>query len=94
MKRSTAMIITVVTALACGLPSLLLLCVGILALVGAQMPEVMANTPGTKPGDAVLGSWIFICVGAGLLLVPITAGIFSFRMSEGESDSETIEPLS
>jgi len=93
MKQSTAIIITVVAALLCGLPSLLMICIGAFALIGLQMPDAMATNPGT-PEQAVLGAWIFIGCGGALLLIPIAAGIFSFRLSSmEESISDLNEPL-
>lgn len=93
MKRSTAIIVTVVTTLLCGLPSLIMICVGALALIGSQMPDVMATNPG-GPEQAILGAWMFIGCGMGLLLVPAAVGIFSFRTSEEEAITDLIEPLS
>jgi len=93
MKRSTAMIVTITAALLCGLPSLLMICIGAFALIGSQMPDVMATNPG-NPEQAILGAWIFIGCGGALLLIPIATGIFSFRLSNmDESISDLNEPL-
>jgi len=86
MKRSTAIILTVVSSLLCGLPSLFLLCTGGLAIIGAQSPEVMAQNPGSS-GDVMTGSVMFICLGGVLLLIPILVGFFSFRMSKTEESA-------
>jgi len=86
MNRSVAIILTVVTALACGLPSIILMCLGALALLGTQMPEVMAQTPGSTPEEIMIGSAMFLCLGAALLLVPVLVGIFSFKFSKKEDD--------
>lgn len=93
MKRSTAIVVTLITSLLCGLPSLIMLCIGILALLGTQMPEVMAENPGTTPGDVTLGSGVFICFGLVLLIIPILVGFFSFRMSETKPITDMLEPL-
>lgn len=91
MNRTVAIVITVVTALACGLPSFVLMCFGVLALVGAQMPDVMAQNPST-PEEVTLGAAMFLCVGAVLLVIPILVGIFSFRFSSKDgSVTDTID---
>jgi membrane protein implicated in regulation of membrane protease activity len=84
MNRTTAIIVTIVTALLCGIPSLVLLCLGVLALFGAQMPEVMAQNPGSTPEEIMLGAGMFLCFGAVLLVIPILVGVFSFRLSKKE----------
>ena len=82
MNRTTAMIVTIVTALACGLPSLVLICLGVLALFGAQVPEVMAQNPNSTSQDVMLGAGMFLCFGVVLLIIPILVGVFSFRLSK------------
>jgi len=84
MNRTTATIVTIVTALLCGLPSLVLMCLGVLALFGTQMPEVMAQNPTSTPEEVMLGAGILLCFGAALLIIPILVGVISFRMSKKE----------
>ena len=92
MNRTMAIILTIVTAVACGLPSIALMCLGGLALMGTQMPEVMAQNPNATPEEVTLGAVMFLCVGAVLLLVPILVGIFSFRFSKkNEPETNTFD---
>ena len=93
MTRTTAIIVTALTALICGLPSLLMLCLGAFALLGTQMPEVMAQNPESTPGEVMLGSWMLICFGGVLLAVPILVGFFSFRLSATEAITDMTDPL-
>lgn len=93
MTRATAIIVTILTALLCGLPSLLMLCIGAFALLGTQMPEVMAQNPESSPGEVMFGSWILICFGVVLLIVPILVGFFSFRLSATEAITDMTDPL-
>jgi len=79
MNRTTAMIVTIVTAFACGIPSLVLMCLGVLALIGMQSPEAMAQNPGATPEEVMLGAGMFLCGGAVFLIIPILVGVFSFR---------------
>ena len=88
MNRTTAIVATIVTALACGIPSLILICLGVLALSGTQMPEVMAQNPDTTPEQVVLGAGMFLCFGAVLLIIPILVGVFSFRLSKKNETTE------
>lgn len=81
MNRTTAIIITAVTALCCGLPGLGLICTGALAAMGSQMPEAMAGNPST-PEEVLIGSVLFACVGIILLVLPVVAGFISFRMAK------------
>jgi hypothetical protein len=90
MNRTTAIVATVITSLACGIPSLILLCFGGLALMGTQMPEVMAQNPDSAPGDVMMGAGMFLCVGAVLLIIPVLVGVFSFRLSKKE-DTDVID---
>ena len=87
MNRTTATIATVVTSLACGVPSLILMCLGVLALMGTQMPEVMAQNPGSSAEEVSIGAGMFLCFGAVLLIIPILVGVFTFRMSKTEDPS-------
>jgi hypothetical protein len=91
MNRTTAIIVTIVTALACGVPSLVLMCLGALALFGAQLPEVMAQNPGSTQQDVMVGSVMFLCVGAVLLVIPLLVGFFSFRLSKKEESANQID---
>ena len=84
MNRTVAIVLTIATTVACGLPSVVLMCLGVLALMGTQMPEVMAQNPGSTAEEITLGAVLFLCVGAVLLIVPVLVGIFSFRYSKKE----------
>lgn len=97
MNRTTAIIVTIVTALLCGLPSLVLMCLGAFALLGTQMPEVMAQNPTATPDEVMLGAGVMVCFGAVLLIIPILVGVFSFRMSKKEDEAinyDYIPPVS
>ena len=88
MNKNTAIIVTVVSALLCGCPGLALAGLGVMAVFGSQMPEVMAQNPGT-PQDALLGAGMFICFGGILILIPVIAGIFSFRSARSNEPDTT-----
>jgi hypothetical protein len=91
MNRTVAIVLTIVTALACGLPSCFLLCMGVFALIGAQMPEVMAQNP-SSPEEVMFGAGVLLCIGAVLLVVPILVGVLSFYFSKKEEPA-TIDTI-
>lgn len=84
MNKNTAIGITIATALLCGCPGLVLAVMGIMAAFGSQVPEVMAQNP-NSPQDVLLGSGMFLCFGAILILIPIVAGILSFRAAKSNT---------
>ncbi len=86
MSKTTAIVITVATALLCGCPGLFLAVMGIMAAFGSQVPEVMAQNP-NSPQEVLLGSGMFLCFGAILILIPIVAGILSFRAAKPNEPS-------
>jgi hypothetical protein len=90
MNRTTAIILTVVTAVLCGLPGLGLICFGALAAIAGQSPEVMRNVEGTAQ-DLYLGVAIFVCGGLLMLVVPLVVGYISFQMSKSLEESPSIK---
>lgn len=82
MNRTTAVILTVVSALLCGLPGLGLICFAVLGLVGINMPGFYEQNPGATPQQGLLGVGAFVCFGILLLIIPTLVGIFSFKMSK------------
>jgi len=95
MNRTPAIIITVASAFLCGCPGLALAALGVMAALGSQMPEMMAQNQGT-PQEALFGAGIFICFGAVLMLIPIIVGILSIRTAKTEEPNinEAIPPVS
>jgi hypothetical protein len=81
MNRTTAIVITVVSALLCACPGLALIALGAMAAFGSQVPEVMAQNTNT-PEEVLLGSGMFICFGAVLILIPVIVGVLSIRFAK------------
>jgi hypothetical protein len=86
MNKNAAIGITIATALLCGCPGLFLVVMGVMAAFGSQVPEVMAQNP-NSPQEVLLGSGMFLCFGAILILIPIVAGILSFRAAKSNAPS-------
>lgn len=82
MNRTTAVILTIISALLCGLPGLGLICFSALAVVGINTPGFYGQHPGSTPLQGWIGVGTFICFGIVLLIIPAVIGIFSFNMSK------------
>jgi hypothetical protein len=89
MNRTTAIIITIVSALLCGLPGLLLIIFGGLAAMGSQVPEVVAESNGTAE-QALLGAGVFLCFGAILMVFPVIVGFLTIGFAK-KSEAAALE---
>jgi len=76
-KKTGGIIGTIASALLCGLPGIVLACLGVMAVVGAQGPEIASNN--AKWQNAMIGGVAFLCGGAVLILIPLIVGFFSLR---------------
>ena len=95
MNRTTAIVITVVTVLLCGCPGLVLVILGVLAAIGAQLPEVMAQNA-YAPQDVLIGAVMYLCFGGVLILIPVLVGFLSIRYAKPSEPgiNEPIPPAS
>ncbi len=82
MNRTAAIILTVATALLCGLPGIGLMCFAALGMLGTTTPGFYEQRPGSTPQQTLLGAGVFVCMGILLLVIPILVGVFSFKMSK------------
>jgi len=76
-KKTGGIIGTIASALFCGLPGIVLACLGVMAVAGAQGPEIASNN--AKWQNAMIGGVAFLCGGAVLILIPLIVGFFSLR---------------
>lgn len=88
MNKNAAIGITIATAVFCGCPGLILAVLGILAAFGSQIPEVMAQQPNSSQ-TVLLSAMLYLCVGAVFILIPIVAGILSFRAAKSNEPINT-----
>jgi len=65
---------------------------GVFALFGTQMPEVMAQNPSSSPEEVMFGAGVLLCIGAVLLIIPILVGVFTFKFSKKEEPA-TIDTI-
>lgn len=85
MNRTTAIILTVVSAVICGCPGLALVGTALLGALGSQTPDFAAQNPPGSAENALLGSGMFLCVGGILILIPIIVGFLSLRYAKPET---------
>lgn len=89
-KRTIGLIGVVVTTILCGLPGLAGLCIGPLAILGANLPD---NT--LSPGDTglAIGGGIFILVVSVLFVaLPVVIGLLTLKGPKPK-DLDSNEPI-
>jgi len=91
MSRTVAVVLTVVTSLVCGLSGVAVLVIGGLAILGARVREQFEQISQSldpayvaQPAAEGAGAMTFLtlCLGVLLLLVPVIVGVVSFRASK------------
>lgn len=79
MNRTTAILVTTITGLCCGLPGLGAILLGIVAALAPVNAEQALSNPNF--GEQVLiGSLFYIVLGILAILVPVIAGVVSFKL--------------
>lgn len=79
MNRTTAILITTITGLCCGLPGLGFILLGATAALAPVTTEQTASNPNF--GEQVLiGGLLYVAMGVLALLIPIIAGVVSFKL--------------
>ena len=82
--RNIGFWITGISAILCGVPGLLALCLGFFAALGSQMPEAMASSESSVE-DVLVGSLVFICIGGLGIAIPMIAAVVSFSLMRNEA---------
>lgn len=68
---------TIAAAVLCGLPGIVLACMGLIAVLGGQSPEILGDS--AKWESTMLGAVAFLIVGALLMLIPMIVGFITLR---------------
>jgi hypothetical protein len=89
MNRTTAIILTIATAVLCGLPGLGALCIAALGAVGVSRPDLYHNPTGATPQQLMAGFALYICVGVVGLIIPVAVGFFTLRNSKPAGTTNT-----
>jgi ABC-type branched-subunit amino acid transport system permease subunit len=93
MKRQTAIILTVVAALLCGCPGVIMLCSGSFFALASMTPGAQIDIFGSNsPQSALIFGAGLGCIGLLGLLIPIVVGFVTLRRKD-ESTSIPAEPL-
>ncbi len=86
MNRTIATILTVGSALLCGIPSLFLCFMGTTTVLGASNPDFRAGfvegSQGMSPDLILPYGLVMLAVSCALVIVPIVVGVVTFRMSK------------
>lgn len=82
MNRTTAIVLTVVSSLLCGLPGIALMCLTALGVLGTNTPGFYEQNPGSTPEQTWLGAGFLVCMSLLLLIIPVIVGVLSFRISK------------
>ena len=92
-KKKTGIIATVATALLCGCPGLISLCMGAIYAVVSQIPGAEIDMFGSSdPADALTFGIGGICLGIVFVAIPIVVGVVMLRKSQ-EAVPVSDEPL-
>ena len=94
MKRNTAIILTVASALLCGCPGLILCVTGILVTAGTPFTVTSNGNTTTQPYPVVYGI-VALVLALILILIPIVIGIVTLRKKKAPAvvDVTPDEPL-
>jgi len=76
-RRTGGIIGTIVSALLCGVPGIVLACMGLIAVAGGQSPEILGDS--AKWQSTMIGAVAFLIGGVVLILIPLIVGFFSLR---------------
>lgn len=82
-NKTGGIVVTLAAALLCGLPGIILSCMGVIAIAGGQSPEVAADA--AKWQSTMTGALAFLCGGAVFILIPMVVGFFSLRKKSSPS---------
>jgi hypothetical protein len=85
MNRTTAILITTLTGLCCGLPGLGAILFGAVAALAPATSEQVAANPDFSE-QVLMGSLFFIIPGILALLIPVVAGIVSFKLIKTQDE--------
>jgi hypothetical protein len=79
-KRTTAIVATVVTALLCGCPGLVILCLGAFAVPTSFMSGPQPDIAGINNSQSLLTTGIVgLCLGILLIAIPVVVGFTTLR---------------
>jgi hypothetical protein len=87
-KKTGGILGTIAAAVLCGLPGIVLACMGLIAVLGGQSPEILGDS--AKWESTMLGAVAFLIVGVLLMLIPMIVGFVTLR---GKSSPPPAAPV-
>lgn len=91
-KKTTGIIATVATALLCGCPGLIGLCLGLASVAAAFVPGAQIDVFGSSdPASAATMGFVSLCLSLIFIAIPIVVGFVTLRKKPEAAVSD--EPL-
>ena len=82
-KKTTGLIATIATALLCGCPGLIGLCIGATSVFASFMPNADIDIFGSNdPAAATTMGFVFLCLSVIFIAIPIVVGVVTLRKSK------------
>ena len=79
-KKTTGLIATIATALLCGCPGLIGLCMGVIFAFAGMVPGSNIDIGGSSDPTAAIGTGIaLLCLGVVFVAIPVVVGIVTLR---------------
>ncbi len=91
MNRTTAIILTVASAVLCGCPGLFACIFGAAGVAGVPVTTTLGDQTNTAPMSTSLAITL-ICTSIILMLIPVLVGFFTLRKKAAPVLSEPIPP--
>jgi hypothetical protein len=86
-KKTTGLIATIATALLCGCPGLIGLCMGAMFAIVGAIPGSDIDVMGSSDPSAAIGTGLaMLCVGVIFIAIPIVVGFVTLRKKPEEAD--------
>lgn len=87
-KKTTGLIATIATALLCGCPGLIGLCMGATSVFASLVPGADIDVFGSNdPAAATTMGFVFLCLSVIFIAIPIVVGIVTLRKPKEESSA-------
>jgi Na+-transporting methylmalonyl-CoA/oxaloacetate decarboxylase gamma subunit len=84
-KKTTGLIATIATALLCGCPGLIGLCIGATSVFASFMPNADIDVFGSNdPAAATTMGFVFLCLSVIFIAIPIVVGVVTLRKPKEE----------
>ncbi len=85
-KKTTGTIATIATAVLCGCPGLIGLCIGGTSLFASFVPGAEIDVFGSSdPGAATTMGITFLCLSVIFIAIPIVVGVVTLRKKPGDA---------